>query len=177
MGHLLFAGVFAVFVLILFSKVFFSYIYAAKKEISSKTNLRAETSDQSRRFHVKKVVTVIGGVLVLFTPFVMLHFLNLLKEKPEHSDALWILIDLLILVFFIFVLLFFTGLRSYIYIHEDGFEYRNIFKTQSYSKDQIEHVCQTSEFIFIKRRAHWIPIVLETIYVDSDDLYGMLYDL
>lgn len=176
-GHLLFLGVFAIFVIILFAGLFFSYIFAAKKTFSHNPGKLFEIPEQGKKFTVKKEVIAISGILLIISPFVMWHFFKLLKQEPENADALWFLIDLLILAIIIFLLLFLTGLRSYVYVHQGGIEYKKIIRKESYISENIEFISESSNFLFIKLKSSKFPVVLETIYTDYGELVQMLCSL
>ena len=177
MGHLIFAGLFVFLVVILVGKIYFSYIYSAKREKDDNTEVSVEIGEQGKWFYVQKWIALVAGILVFLVPFFLIYFFKLLREEPQHSDALWMLIDLLILGFFVFILLIIKCVRSYIHIRNEGFEYRQAFRTKAYSKEEIEYVCRTTEFIFIKRKNCRMPVVIETIYANNDCLYGMLCSL
>ena len=179
MAHLMFAGCFVFFVIVLIGGVYFRYV-VAKRQKDGNTEILAETDKQDKWFYVQKQITLITGILVIVVLFILTYFFKLLKEKPQDAwpaDSLWLLIDMLILAFFIFILLIIKCVRSYIHIHAEGFEYRQTFQTKTYSKEQIEYVYRGSDFIFIKQKDRRMPIIIEKIYSDNDCLYEMLCSL
>ena len=179
MSHLMFAGLFVFLVSLIVGKIYFSYTGAVKKRDDEDVEaiMSDEISEQEKKFCVQKGITAFGAFLVLLVPILLIYFFNKLKNEPQHAEGLWLLIDMLILGFFVSIILLITGLRSYVYIHEEGFEYRGPFRTKLFPKQDVEHAYQTPDFIYIKLKDVKIPVIMETIYTDNDCLYKMLYRL
>jgi hypothetical protein len=166
--------------IILFAgKIYFSYIYASRKNKGNDTaiTIKSDADEQDKRFYIKTGIKVLSVVFVLLDMFFLLHVNKLLKEMPEKSEGLWILFDLALLALFVFIVLLAECLRSYIYIHREGFEYRWILRAKTCSKNEIESVCRSSEFIFVKRKGRKMPIIIETIFEGNDFIYKMLRNL
>ena len=177
MGHLSFAVFLVCFIFILVGSIYFHYISAVRKRKDNKVEISDEINKQGVRFETKKKIKAAGCILIPIVLVSMFFLFKELKEELKKSEELWILIDMLILCLMVFFLLFLTGLRSYVYIHEDGFEYRRVYGIKSYCKDEIEFVCRTTEFIFIKIRDSRIPVIIEPIYGNNDELFRMLCSL
>jgi len=177
MGHLVFVAMFIVFVAILVGKLYFSYIYAAKKQKEDDAEVLVDIDEQSKSFYVKKWRALVAGIVILIELFFLMYFFNLLKNESQHSDVFWALIDSLFLGVFIFIVAFIKCVRSNICIHRDGFDYFDTFRKKLYSKEEIEFVCRTTEFIFVKRKGCRMPVIIEAIYSDNDCLYEILRGL
>ena len=177
MGHLIFAGFFVFLVVLLVGKIYFSYIYAAKRKKEDKEEISFEIGEEEKLFHVKKSVKLFGGVALILDVLVLICIFQELRQKPEALTGLWMLIDLIILGFFILILLIIKCVRSYIHIRYEGFEYRDLFRVRTYPKEEIENVYRTTEFIFVKRKGYKMPVIIEVIYDNNDCLYGMLCGL
>jgi hypothetical protein len=179
MGHLLFAGLLVFMIILLVGKIYFSYIYASRRnqDNDTATTIGPDTDEQDKLFYIKTGIKVLSVVFALLDMLLLLHLTKLFKEMPEKSDGLWMLFDLAMIALFVFITLFAECLRSYIHIYRDGFEYRGIFRAKAYSKNEIESVCRTTEFIFIKRKGHKMPIIVEAVYNGNDFIYRMLRNL
>lgn len=177
MGHICFLGIFVFFIVILFAGVFFNYIHAMKNAKGNDAEPLVVTGESKERFFVKKCIPVIAGVLIFAVPFLIGWILVEIEKSPENSDVLWAGIDFLILGFFVFVFLLIKSFRSYIHVREDGFEYRQMCSAKFYSKAEMEFVCQNEGFIFVKRKGFKVPVIIESMYADSNRLYGMLCGL
>ncbi len=178
MIHLMFSGVFVFGIIVLLAKLYFSYTNAVKKKGAEDVDaIMSPDINEREKFFVPKGLKAIVGFLVLSVPILLIYFFIKLKNEPTHADGLWIMIDLLIVGFFVVVFAFITVLRSYVYIHEEGFEYRGAFRTKSFSRQDVEHAYQTQDFIYVKLKDFKMPVIIETIYTDNDCLYKMLYRL
>ena len=177
MGHLIFAGLLVFFVVMLVGKIYFSYIYAAKRKKEDKEEISFEIDEEQKLFRVKKSVKLFGWVVLMLDVLVLIYILRELRQKPEAATGLWMLIDLLILLFLTIIVLLIKGMLSYVRIQRGSFEYRDSFRVRTYSKEEIENVYRTTEFIFVKRRGYKMPVIIELIYNNNDCLYGLLRNL
>lgn len=179
MGHLIFAGFLVFGAMLIVGKIYFSYILAVKKKDAENADviMSTEINEQEKRFSVKKSNIIMLASFILLIPILLTYCFNELKSEPKSVDGLWAIIDLMIFAFFLLVFALVTGFRSYVYIHEKGFEYRGAFRTKTFPKQDVEHAYQTPHFIYVKLKDLRIPVIIETIYTDNDCLYKMLYRL
>lgn len=177
MGHIWFFAGFLIFVAILFVGVFFNYIHAIKNTKNNDAEPEVAMEEPGGLFSVNKCVPFIAAGLIIAIPFLVGWLLVEMRKSPENSHVLWAGVDFLILGFIVFIFLLSKSLRSYIHVHKDGFEYRQILSARFYSKAEIEFVCRNADFIFVKRKGFKIPVIIENVYADSDRLYGMLRGL
>jgi len=177
MGHLIFAGLFLFLIILLIGKISFSYIYAAKRGTNTDEEISVKMGEKEKLFHVKRSIKLFGWVCLFLNMLILIYLFKVLRQQPEASNGLWMAIDFSILGFFVFIILLIKGTLSYIRIKRGSFEYRDLFRVRAYSKEEIENVYQTKEFIFVKREGCKMPIIIETIYDSNDCLYKMLCNL
>ena len=178
MGHLLFVGFLLFFVAIIFGRIYYDYRCAIKKRKREQSCL-VEIPIDGKRFCSKIPRRIFYFLLI---PVFIIFFswsCASLREKTEPDAEIidWFLIDAILPVLTILTLAFLKSIRSYIYIHPEGFQYREIFRLKAYSRGEIEGVYSTAEFIFVKRKNHKIPIIIENGYGNHKSIYEMLNTL
>jgi hypothetical protein len=175
MGHLLFSGFFLFFILLITGRIYFDYNRAIKKKEKEEIE-PAEIPIEGKYFAYKKPFGIICLFLVpSYWIFVFFSCSHLLKKNDLDSQIIfWLLVDSLLPVSAIFLIAFITGMRSFVFIHRDGFDFRGPFRKKVFLQEEIEKVCRTEEFIFVKRKERRIPLVIENKYHDDKTMYKML---
>lgn len=178
MGHLLFVGFLLFFVIIIVGRIYFDYKSATRKKAKEEVCLVEIPIDgkhfipktSKRLFHFSLI-----PIYLLFTVSSCIYLRQ--KTDPDAEIIYWLLVDMTLPVLAVLVLAFLKSIRSYIYICPEGFEYRDVFRVKTYSKDEIEGVYSTSGFVFVKRKSHKMPAIIENGFGNHDSIYKMLYRL
>jgi len=175
MGHLIFAGLVVVLVIILVGGIYFRFTHATRNVQCSK--IPGDIGEEEKWFYVKKWVPLFVGGFTILILFVLMDLFKDISEEPERAAGAWMLIDLAILALVVLALLFVVFLRSYVRIYSEGFECRKLFRAKKFAKADIDYVCRADDIVFVKLKSCRMPVIIEMIYNDNDVLYGMLCGL
>ncbi len=177
MGHLLFLVLFAFGFILLFSRIYIDYRLAARNK--QETNVGLNVSVQPHKFIARKPFGIFYLLLVpMYLGLVYYICRHLHQQDSSNSRVIfWCLVDSIIPVSFVFLAASLKSFRSYINIFHKGFNYCQLFKTKTYSQEDIECVTRTNSFIFVKLKSRKTPVIIENGYNNYDRLYGMLSQL
>ena len=100
-----------------------------------------------------------------------------IRDTTDASILFWVLIDMIIPITFLFTLASLKGFRSYLRIDQEGFEYREEFRSKKYHSRDIENIYREDEFVFVKCKNKKIPLIIEKGYGDQETIYRMLCTL
>jgi predicted membrane metal-binding protein len=177
-GHLLFLGLAVFFFMLITGRIYYDYRCAIKNKEKEEIGF-AEIPIGGKYFSYKKPFGIICLFLIpSYWVIVFLSCSHLLKKNDLDSQIIyWFLIDSVLPISAIFLVAFIAGMRSFVFIHQNGFDFRGAFRKKAFLQDEIEKVCRTEEFIFIKQKEHKIPLVIENKYHDDKEMYRMLCEL
>ena len=92
MGHLIFAGLFLFLIILLICKIYFSYIYAAKRGTNTDEEISVKMGEKEKLFHVKRSIKLFGWVGLFLNMLILIYLFKVLEQKPEASNGLWMTI-------------------------------------------------------------------------------------
>jgi hypothetical protein len=174
MGHLLFIGLFAFFLVLLFSRLYFGYLFARRKKPSNSATL-IEIPFEGRCFHAGKHFGFFGVAFIVI--FLAVSIYGSYKLWQKKDLGFWLIADSIVPITLVFGGLAVKGFLSYIFIDRDGFNYREFFRIKRYAREDIKDIYRDNEFVFIKCRDKRIPVIIENIYGDEEIIYRMLCTL
>ena len=175
MGHLIFAGLFCFFLILIFSRLFFGYLSAKKNKPNNKERA-SEIPVEGMYFKPKKRVGFffLSLIPILLVLAVFGCFKLSQKNDPDATVVFWLIADSIIPVVAVFSLAAFEAFRSYLFVNKEGFRYHDVFSDKKYSNENIEGVYRDSEFVFIKCKNKRIPIIIEKTFGNPDIIYETL---
>ena len=174
MGHLLFIGLFVFFLVLLFSRLYFGYLFARRKKPSTPT-APIEIPSEGRCFQAGKCFGFFGVAFIVI--FLAASIYGSYKLWQKNDLGFWLVADSIVPITLVFGGLAVKGFLSYIFIDRDCLKYREFFRIKRYVREDIQDVYRDNEFIFIKRRNKRIPVIIENIYGNAEIIYRMLYML
>lgn len=178
MGHLLFLGFVVFFFALITGRIYFDYKCAIKNKTKEEQE-PIEIPVEGKRFNCKKLFGIF--CLFLIPSYWLFAFLSCThlhqKNDPDSHIIFWLLVDSVLPVSAIFLTVFITSVRSYVFVNQEGFDYYGPFRKKVFQKNEIENVCRIERFIFVKRKQRKISFVIDNRYKDNDILYGMLCQL
>ena len=175
MGHLVFAGLFCFFILVLFSRIYFGYLSAKRNKPNDPVE-PIEISAEGMCFKPQKRKAIFYFSLIpVFLVVAAIGCFRLSKQNSFDANiTFWLLVDSIVPVTLVFFLAAIKSFRSYLFINSNGFEYRENFRTKRFAGNEIQGIYRENEFIFIKCFNKRIPIILEKGYGDWDTIYRTL---
>lgn len=178
MAHFLLLGFVVFFFILVIGRICFDYRCAIKNKQKEEIE-HIEIPLEGKHYTYKKLFGVICLLIIpsywLFAFFSCSHLYK--KNDTDSHIIFWLLVDSIIPITIFFLIAFISALRSYVFVYQDGFDHHGPFRKKVFLKDDIENICRTEEFIFIKGKGRKVPLVIEAAYHDSNTMYRMLCGL
>ncbi|MEN6306699.1 MAG: hypothetical protein ABFD91_03005 [Anaerohalosphaeraceae bacterium] len=171
MGHLMFIGIFIIFLAILFSRVFFGYLFASRKKQNNPLS-SVEIPLEGCSYQAKKYLGFFAVVFLLI--FLPASIYGSCKLWQKNDPGFWFVVDSIVPVTLIFAGFTIKAFRSHLYIDRGGFRHLGLFRVRRYPAEDIIDVRQDNDFIFVKCRNKRMPVIVENIYGNKDMIYRML---
>lgn len=178
MGHIYALIIVVCFAVILTAKLFFSYLSATRHPLP-KSATPVEIPSVGYRFTLPLRTAVLFTILALIVVTVIVICIVVFYEPsdPVRMVAYWMVFDLSFPATFIMLIAVAQAFRSYLHIYRDRVEYRTGFLTRTCNREQIELLCCTTEFIFIKRQNHRLPLIIENRFNNKQKVLTLLANL
>jgi hypothetical protein len=167
----MFIGILIVFLAILFSRVYFGYLFARRKKQYNPLS-PVEIPLEGCSYQAK---TYLGFFAVVFLIiFLAASIYGSCKLWQKNDPGFWFVVDSIVPVTLLFAGFTIKAFRSHLYIDRGGFRYLGLFRVKKYVSQDILDVYQDSDFIFIKCKNKRMPVIIENIYGDKEMIYRML---